>query len=119
VLVENTLSGGNGPAIFVTSLESPGASDRNLVSRNRVSGNLGDGVLVNNDATATVLERNAAGGNGHDGIDVAAVGTTLAGNTANDNHDLGIEAVPGVIDGGGNTARGNGNPLQCTNLACF
>jgi parallel beta-helix repeat protein len=118
VLVDNTLSGGKGPAIFVTSLESTGTSDRNRVSHNRVSGNLGDGVLVDHDATATVLERNAADGNGDDGIDVAAVGTTLAGNAANHNRDLGIEAVAGVTDGGGNWARGNGDPRECTNIAC-
>ena len=45
-------------------------------------------------------------------------GTTLVRNTANRNHDLGIEAVAGVIDGGGNKAQGNGNPAQCTNVAC-
>jgi hypothetical protein len=49
---------------------------------------------------------------------VAAVGTTLAGNAANHNHDLGIEAVAGVTDGGGNWARGNGDPRECTNIAC-
>jgi hypothetical protein len=38
--------------------------------------------------------------------------------TANANHDLGITAVRGVIDGGGNQASGNGNPAQCTNIAC-
>jgi len=26
--------------------------------------------------------------------------------------------VPGVIDGGGNRAAGNGNPAQCTNIDC-
>jgi hypothetical protein len=40
-------------------------------------------------------------------------------NSAFFNHDLGIEAVPGVTDGGGNRARGNGNPEgQCTGVAC-
>jgi len=34
------------------------------------------------------------------------------------NADLGIEAVFGVIDGGGNRARANGNPLECTNVFC-
>ena len=34
------------------------------------------------------------------------------------NGDLGIEAVFGVTDGGGNKAFGNGNPLQCTNITC-
>jgi len=32
--------------------------------------------------------------------------------------DLGIEAVAGVTDGGGNHAAGNGNPAQCTNVDC-
>jgi hypothetical protein len=26
--------------------------------------------------------------------------------------------VPGVTDGGGNHAAANGNPAQCTNVAC-
>ncbi len=33
------------------------------------------------------------------------------------NADLGIEA-PDAIDGGGNRASGNGNPLQCVGVAC-
>jgi hypothetical protein len=49
---------------------------------------------------------------------VRSASTTLTKNTANDNGDLGIEAVPGVIDGGGNRARGNGNPAQCLNVSC-
>ena len=42
----------------------------------------------------------------------------ISKNTVNDNHDLGIEAVPGITDGGGNGASGNGNPLQCSNVFC-
>jgi hypothetical protein len=34
------------------------------------------------------------------------------------NTDLGIEAVPGVIDGGGNIAHHNGDPRQCINISC-
>ena len=56
--------------------------------------------------------------NGEDGIDVDVPATTLTRNIANRNRDLGIEAVPGVIDGGGNRAAGNGNPAQCTNIDC-
>jgi hypothetical protein len=55
---------------------------------------------------------------GDDGIDVDAPGTTVTGNVADHNHDLRIEAVPGVVDGGGNHANGNGNPAQCTDVAC-
>ena len=118
VVLRNDVTGGNGPAIFVTSLESQGTSDRNVISHDVVNSRFSDGILVNGDATATLLEHNTAVDNGHDGIEVAAAGTTVTRNTADFNHDLGIEAVLGVIDGGGNRARGNGNPLQCTNVAC-
>jgi hypothetical protein len=42
----------------------------------------------------------------------------VAGNTANNNGNLGILAVPGTIDGGGNNASGNGNPAQCVGVSC-
>jgi len=119
ILQRNALSDGKGPAIFVTTLESQGTSDRNVVSGNVANDNLGDGILVDNAATATLLESNTANRNGDDGIDVDAAGTTVTRNSANDDDDLGIEAVPGVIDGGGNRASGNGNALQCTNLTCY
>ena len=114
----NVVTGGTGPAIFVTSLESQGTSDRNVISHNVANSRFSDGVLVNGGATETLLERNTANGNGHDGLQVDAPGTTVTRNTANFNDELGIEAVPGVIDGGGNRARDNGNPLQCTNVIC-
>jgi large repetitive protein len=114
----NAVTGGKGPAIFVTSLESQGTSDRNVISHNVTKSRFSDGILVNAEATATLLMGNTANENGDDGIRVDAVGSTLTRNTANFNQELGIEAVPGVIDGGGNRARGNGNPLQCTNVTC-
>ena len=43
---------------------------------------------------------------------------TLPANTAGHNRDLGIEAAPGVVDGGGNRARHNGDPRQCVNVGC-
>jgi hypothetical protein len=42
----------------------------------------------------------------------------LRANAANDNRDLGIEAVPGVTDAGGNRATGNGNRLEFVGIAC-
>jgi hypothetical protein len=50
--------------------------------------------------------------------DTTYTGTTLRNNRADDNGDFGIDAVAGVTDGGGNTASGNGNPLQCRNVFC-
>ena len=84
-----------------------------------------DGIGVGTDefgdptaVTDTLILRNRAIGAGDDGIDVDSVATTLTRNRAYRNHDLGIEAVPGVTDGGGDVAAGNGNPLQCTNVFC-
>jgi hypothetical protein len=64
------------------------------------------------------VKANVSSSNGDDGIDVDSPATTVTANLANDNADLGIEAVPGVTDGGGNRARGNGNPAQCVGVAC-
>jgi parallel beta-helix repeat protein len=114
----NVVTGGRGPAIFITSLDSPQPSDSNTISDNVANSKLADGILVNNNATETLLEHNTANASGHDGIHADAPGTTVTLNTTNDNHGLGIDAVPGVIDGGGNRATGNGNPLQCTNVSC-
>jgi large repetitive protein len=88
-----------------------------VVRRNQLRGN-GDGLFVQTTALGTVLERNHAVRSADDGIDVNSRTATLIGNHALHNGDLGIEAVFGVIDGGRNKARGNGNSLQCTNVAC-
>lgn len=81
-----------------------------------------DGIGVGSDVngnpaavTGTLILRNTATGAGDDGIDVGSARTTITRNTANRNHDLGIEAVHGVTDGGGNKAAGNGDRRQCTN----
>jgi hypothetical protein len=66
----------------------------------------------------SLLSRNVAVGAGDDGFDVRSRTAKLAGNRAVRNRDLGIEAVRGVTDGGGNIARGNGDPRQCVNVAC-
>jgi parallel beta-helix repeat protein len=91
--------------------------DRNVVRRNRALENFGDGIAVLPSASGTRVYRNRAEGNRDDGIDVANSNTRLVKNTANDNGDLGIEAVPGVF-ARGNSARGNGNSLQCLNVFC-
>ena len=109
---------GPGPGIYVAHLDAPTPPKDNRVIRNITTSKNADGIRVDPDATGTLLARNLAVLSGDDGIDVRAPGTTVTRNTANANHDLGIAAVPGVIDGGGNRAAGNGNPAQCTNIAC-
>jgi hypothetical protein len=116
-LDRNIVAGGRGPAIFVTILEAATAAEDNVISRNVANSRFSDGIIVDAGAARTVVKSNFANGNGDDGIEVDSP-ATLTANTANHNQDLGIEAVSGVTDGGGNHAAGNGNPAQCTNLAC-
>jgi large repetitive protein len=90
----------------------------NTVIRHNLLRANGDGVFVLDTAANTLIEGNLALASKDDGIDVDSPLTTLTGNHALNNSDLGIEAVFGVTDGGSNKAHGNGNPAQCTNLAC-
>jgi hypothetical protein len=63
---------------------------------------------------------NNAGETVDDGIQVEggpAPDLTLASNRVFGNADYGIEA-PGVVDGGGNVAKENGNPDQCLGVEC-
>jgi parallel beta-helix repeat protein len=117
-LEANTVTGGRGPAIFVTTLEAPTVSRDNVLSRNLVSSKLDDGIHVDSGATGTRIESNVANGSGDDGIDVEVPSATLRSNIANRNSDLGIEAAPGVTDAGNNRAAGNGNAAQCINVFC-
>jgi parallel beta-helix repeat protein len=100
---------------------------RNLVAQNSLTDNVEffddpalevDGLRVAQSAVDTVVDANTANGNGDDGIDVRSPSTTIRQNIANNNDELGIVAVPGVIDGGGNQATGNGDPRQCVNIVC-
>ena len=77
-----------------------------------------DGIRVEPAATGTLLKANVTTRTGDDGIDVDSPATTITANVANNNEDLGIEAVAGVTDGGGNRARGNGDPAQCVGVRC-
>jgi Periplasmic copper-binding protein (NosD) len=90
----------------------------NVVRRNLVRGGGSDAYVVSKADNSSLLSRNVAVGAGDDGFDVRSRTAKLAGNRAVRNRDLGIEAVRGVIDGGGNIARGNGDPRQCVNVAC-
>jgi parallel beta-helix repeat protein len=90
----------------------------NVVRRNRIRGAGKDGVHIDDKARHTLVEGNHAFGAKDDGLDVNNSTTTLTRNEARRNGDLGIEAVFGVINGGGNIARYNGDPRQCTNIFC-
>jgi parallel beta-helix repeat protein len=106
--------------IWVADFEEEGGLPAigTIVERNLVVGSGIDGVLVEPTVTDTRLTHNIAVGAGDDGIDVESTTTSLRRNVAIRNEDLGIEAVAGVADLGGNRATGNGNPLQCLNVVC-
>jgi parallel beta-helix repeat protein len=106
--------------IRIDAYGSPAIND---TIRKNVVRNAGvDGIAINLDnvgsVTGTLVELNAVTGSGDDGIDVESPSSTLRGNVAARNGDLGIEAITGVIDAGHNRAFANGNPLQCTNVQC-
>jgi parallel beta-helix repeat protein len=90
----------------------------NTVRGNVVNDTRVDGFLVNAKDDHSLLKGNTAKGAGDDGFDVESHSATLTRNEADRNGDLGIDAVRGVNDGGGNRARGNGDPRQCINIAC-
>ena len=90
----------------------------NLVRGNVVRRSHVDGIVVVAKDRNSALLRNFVTRSGDDGFDVDSATTTLTANRARRNADLGIEAVFGVIDGGGNLASGNGNSLQCLNVTC-
>ena len=89
----------------------------NIVRRNEVRGSGGDGFLVNAGGH-NLLKRNVARRAKEDGFDVESRSTKLTKNRARRNADLGIDAVQGVVDGGGNRARGNGDGRKCVNVKC-
>jgi len=102
------------------------AGHDNLVAGNQVHDTVtlpfapegGDGIFVTDTAIGSRLRDNVVTSSFDDGIDVRNATTKLRDNRADDNEDFGIDAVAGVIDLGGNTASGNGNPLQCRNVFC-
>jgi Periplasmic copper-binding protein (NosD) len=90
----------------------------NLVRRNLVKGSRNYGFLVRRKDDHSRLKRNVAKGSKDDGFHVESHSAKLTRNRAVRNGDLGIEAVRGVNDGGGNVARHNGDPRQCINIVC-
>ena len=90
----------------------------NVVRRNLVRGSRVDGFVVVKKDAHSLLSGNIAKGAGDDGFDVDSRSAKLTGNRALRNADLGIEAVFGVIDGGGNVARNNGDSRQCMIIFC-
>lgn len=93
--------------------------DDSKVKNNTVARSGQDGIDV--DGHRTVIANNKATSSGDDGIGVGAdaLRVLVKDNTVNYNYDLGIQPKKGTaIDGGGNTAKGNGDPRQCVIVTC-
>jgi parallel beta-helix repeat protein len=99
-----------------------GLAEENVVRHNVVRRSAHDNIAINPEHAGDVEKTRVAGNlvsrAGDDGIDVESASTTIAGNLAVRNHDLGIEAIAGVADGGGDKGYANGDPRQCTHVAC-
>lgn len=87
-ILNNSFSRNGDTGIFASD------SRHNLIKKN----------LVKRNTTGMLLEESST--------------TKLTRNRAIRNGDLGIQAGRGVIDGGGNIARHNGDPRQCVNVTC-
>jgi parallel beta-helix repeat protein len=89
-----------------------------VIRSNHIRGSGEDGVAVGEQAERTLLLGNRVRQSRDDGFDVRSRTAKLTENRALRNGDLGIAAVRGVVDGGGNVASHNGDPRQCTHIAC-
>ena len=114
----NDIVGPRKNGVYLAINAPPIGGHDNLVRRNFVRGSGEDAFVVRGEDRHSRLERNVAVGAGEDGFDVESRSTRLTRNAARRNADLGIEAVRGVHDGGGNIARHNGDLRQCTHIAC-
>jgi CSLREA domain-containing protein len=113
----NDADGSDGTGIAVSGGQG------NRVAGNSASNTGSDGIVVEGMLGGNVVEGNTTNHNLSDGI-VADAGQTLTGNAAHDNAGWGIQGAEatvdgaGAIDGGGNTASGNGEVEQCQGVAC-
>ncbi|HET6715135.1 MAG TPA: NosD domain-containing protein [Actinomycetota bacterium] len=103
-IVRNRLVGNS---IGVTTFTGGERSVGNVVRRNQVRRAPRAGIYAS-PPTRAVIRRNHVFGAGADGISVGSSRTTLTRNEARNNGRLGINAVAGVIDGGGTGLAGTG-----------
>jgi parallel beta-helix repeat protein len=105
-------------AITITLFTNDAHAVGNVVRRNYVRRAPRGGIAIDSAVERTLVKRNHVFRAGGHGIVVGNPTTRVTRNEARYNDDLGISAVEGVIDGGGNRASGNGDPRQCVNVSC-
>jgi parallel beta-helix repeat protein len=128
IVTQNTVTDAIRYGIEVDAFQDPGHTQitGNLL-RDNVVHKATIGIAIGPEAGGVVLntriERNVVTGANTDGIQLVGPSTgletsILTRNVAVHNKQLGINALPGTIDGGGNRAHGNGDPRQCLNISC-
>ena len=118
VVVRNVVVRVDGTGIYLGLRFPPFGGAGNVIRLNVVRGSGNDAFAVAKKDDHSVLNHNTARRAGDDGFDIRSDSARLMDNRAIGNAALGIGAVQGVIDGGGNIARFNGDPEQCANIAC-
>jgi parallel beta-helix repeat protein len=118
LVARNVVDGARGDGIYLGLLNPPIGGVATVVRRNVVIGSGKDAFAVRENDHRSVLAFNVAKEAGDDGFDIESRSVTLRENRAARNGDLGIEGVRGINDGGGNVARRNGDPRQCTHISC-
>jgi parallel beta-helix repeat protein len=104
--------------ILITIVSRGGKAVGNVIRGNEVRDARGSGIAVDRVPKHTLVKGNHVVGSGQSGIIVGSPSTTISKNRAVRNGRFGIQAVEGVIDGGGNRASGNGRARQCVNVKC-
>ena len=111
-VVDNVLSTGVS-GIYV----DPFANTGTTIRANTATDFASDGIFIDAGTSVTDIFDNLVERN-NTGITVRTATTTLTANHSFDNTALGIDAIAGVTDGGGNQAAGNGDPRQCVGVVC-
>jgi parallel beta-helix repeat protein len=112
-VVENNTFATGVSGIYV----DPFANTGTVIRDNTATDYASNGIFIDAGTSVTTIERNRVERN-NTGIIVRTATTTITANQAFDNAALGIDAIAGVTDGGGNQAAGNGDPRQCVGVVC-
>ena len=118
VVARNIVLAARQDGIRLGWVDPPIGGIETVIRRNVVRGSGRDAFVVSRYDRNSLLRGNLAIAAGDDGFDIGSRVTELSRNRAFRNADLGIEAVRGVSDAGGNTARHNRDPRQCTHVRC-
>jgi parallel beta-helix repeat protein len=118
LLIRNRIVQTRKSGIYLGLAHPPIGGGGNIVRQNVVKGSGRDAFMITKKDDHSILRQNVARGAGDDGFRVQSRTSKLTDNRAIANGDLGIRAVEGVIDGGGNRASRNGDPRQCVNVSC-